>query len=141
MSVEKVARESGVVWRVRWRQNGRNRAKTFSTHKDARSFDGDVHRRKRLDDLAALDAGKETLAEFAREWWELHAETLARSTQEVYAIVLDRYIVPRLGSLRLREIRPQVVERFKRDLATAGVGAASARKTLTVLQGILQRAV
>jgi integrase len=141
MSIEKVARESGVVWRVRWRQNGRNRAKTFSTHKDARSFDGDVHRRKRLDDLAALDAGKETLAEFAREWWELHAETLARSTQEVYATVLDRYIVPRLGSLRLREIRPQIVERFKRDLATAGVGAASARKTLTVLQGILQRAV
>jgi integrase len=110
-------------------------------YKDARSFDGDVHRRKRLDDLAALDAGKETLAEFAVEWWELHAETLARSTKEVYATVLDRYIVPRLGSLRLRDIRPQVVERFKRDLGASGVGAASARKTLTVLQGILQRAV
>jgi hypothetical protein len=32
MSVEKVKRSSGeVVWRVRWRQYGRNRARTFST--------------------------------------------------------------------------------------------------------------
>jgi len=78
MSVEKVARESGVAWRARWRQDGRNRAKTFSTYKDARTFDGDVHRRRRLDDLAALDAGKETLAEFADEWWDLHASRLRR---------------------------------------------------------------
>ena len=104
MSVEKVARESGVVWRVRWRQDGRNRAKTFSTYKDARTFDGDVHRRKRLDDLAALDAGKETLAEFAGEWWELHAVTLAKATQEAYATILDVHILTRLGSLRLRAL-------------------------------------
>jgi hypothetical protein len=86
-----------------------------------------VRRRKRLDDLAALDAGKETLAEFAGEWWDLHAETLARSTKG-YATVLDRYIVPRLGSLRLRDIRPQVVERFKRDLATSRPLASGPRR-------------
>src|ERR671939_300120 len=32
MNVEKVTRVSGeVVWRVRWRQHGRNRARAFST--------------------------------------------------------------------------------------------------------------
>lgn len=40
MSVEKVTRTGGeVVWRVRWRQHGRNRARTFSTRRDARDFD------------------------------------------------------------------------------------------------------
>jgi hypothetical protein len=43
MSVEKVPRSGGeVVWRVRWRQHGRNRARTFSTRRDARDFDAEV---------------------------------------------------------------------------------------------------
>jgi integrase len=141
MSVERVERLTGVGWRVRWRQNGRNRAKTFDTHKDARSFDAEVHRLKRLDDLAALNAGKETLAEFAAEWWDLHAVTLATATQVAYASILDVHIIPRLGGHRLRDIRPKVVERFKRDLIRSGIGTATVRKTLTVLQGILRCAV
>ena len=39
--------------------------------------------------LAALDAGKETLTEFAGEWWELHAFTLAKATQESYATMAN----------------------------------------------------
>jgi integrase len=36
MSVEKVTRKTeGTVYRVRWRQNGQNRARTFSTRRDA----------------------------------------------------------------------------------------------------------
>jgi hypothetical protein len=36
---------------------------------------------KRADDLVQLDAGKETLAQFAAEWWEQYAVgNLARKT-------------------------------------------------------------
>ena len=64
MSVEKVTRSGGeVVWRVRWRQHGRNRARTFSTRRDARDFDAEVRRQRRAGSLATLDAGAETFGE------------------------------------------------------------------------------
>ena len=80
MSVERVERKDGsVVWRVRWRQGGRNRSKVLGRKRDADAFDAELVRRKRTGELAQLDAGKETLAEFGEEWWRLYAEpNLAR---------------------------------------------------------------
>ena len=63
--VEKVSRSNGdVVWRVRWRQHGRNRARTFGPRRDASDFDAEVRRQRRSGGLAELDAGTETLGEY-----------------------------------------------------------------------------
>jgi hypothetical protein len=72
MSVERVVRkDGGVVWRVRWRQAGRNRSKVLGRKRDAEAFDAEIIRRKRTGELARLDAGKEPLADFGEEWWRL----------------------------------------------------------------------
>lgn len=115
MSVERVACKDGsVVWRVRWRQGGRNRSKVLGRKRDAEAFDAELIRRKRTGELAQLDAGKEQLADFGEEWWRLYAEpNLARSTLQVYAVQWDAHILPRLGSLPLRELTPDVVNRFR----------------------------
>ena len=142
MSVERVERSDGsVVWRVRWRQGGRNRAKVLGRKRDAEAFDAEITRRKRTGELAQLDAGKEPLASFGEEWWRLYAEpNLARSTLQVYAVQWDAHILPRLGGVPLRELTPDVINRFRLELEADGVGAASIRKALTLLQGVLQRA-
>jgi hypothetical protein len=59
MSVERLRRNSGaVVWRVRWRDaRGRNRSRVIGRKRDAEAFDAEIKRRKRVGDLAALDAG------------------------------------------------------------------------------------
>ena len=102
MSVERVVRGDGsVVWRVRWRQAGQNRAKVLGRKRDAEAFDAELRRRKRLGELALLDAGKQPLREFGKEWWRLYAEpNLARATLELYAMLWDTHILPRLGSVR-----------------------------------------
>ena len=142
MSIERVNREGGVVWRVRWREAGQNRSRVLGRKRDAEAFDAEVRRRKRTGELATLDAGRQTLAELAEDWWRLYAAgNLAPATREVYAILWDAYVLPRLGGLRLRELSPEVVQRFRRDLEESGVGPASARKTMVLLQGVLQRAV
>jgi Phage integrase, N-terminal SAM-like domain len=52
-------------------------------------------------ELATMDAGKETLANFAEEWWRLYAvPNLAPKTLKVYADLWDRYVLPRLGGIR-----------------------------------------
>src|SRR5438105_12711673 len=101
MSVEKIRRNSGeIVWRVRWRQHGRNRARTFSTRRDAADFDADVRRQRRAGSLAALDAGTESLGQYVTgAWTTTHAVTLAPKTRLHYASLYDHHLRPFLGSV------------------------------------------
>lgn len=115
MSVEKVQRTGGeVVWRVRWRQHGRNRARTFTSRRDARDFDADVRRQRRAGSLAELDAGTETLGDYVIGIWATaHAATLAAKTRLHYASLYDHHLRPYLGSIALREITPEVIGRWQ----------------------------
>jgi hypothetical protein len=75
MSIERVERKDGsVVWCVRWRQARQNRSEVNGRKRDAEAFDAELRRKKRTGEIAALDAGKEKLAEFGEEWWKLYAE-------------------------------------------------------------------
>src|SRR5437870_12164782 len=59
------------VWRVRWHEaDGAERNRTFDRRADAVAFEAKVRLAKRAGDLPSLDAGRQTLAEFAEEWWE-----------------------------------------------------------------------
>lgn len=142
MSIERVERGDGaVVWRVRWRQAGRNRSKVLGRKRDAEAFDAEVRRRRRIGELALMDAGQETLAEFGEEWWRLYAEpNLAKTTLKVYASMWDVHVLPRLGALRLRELTPAVINRFRLELEADGVGRQTIGKSMALLQGVLQRA-
>ena len=143
MSIEKVTRKSGaVVWRVRWREADRNRARTFDRKADAARFETEVRRRQQTGDLPPVEGGRETLAGFAEKWWRTYAvPNLAPKTRRVYAELWDRHIGPRLGTVALRELTPELIASFRADLTAAGVGDPTVRKTLAFLQGVLQRAV
>lgn len=143
MSVEKRQLQSGsAAWRVRWREGGHNRVRQFDRKRDAQAFDADIRRRRRLGELDMLDASRETLAEFAREWWRVYAEpNLTRATLIGYAGLWDRYVLPRIGGFELRQLTPELLEAFQADLRAAGVGDPTIRKTLAVVQGVLTRAV
>jgi hypothetical protein len=99
---------TGAVWRVRWRDElGRQRSKVVGRKRDAEALDAEIVRRKRTGDLDLLRGGKETLADFAQEWWRLHVvPNLAIRTQRGYAGLWDRHVLPRLGSMRLQDITP-----------------------------------
>jgi integrase len=131
------------VWRVRWYDTtGAERSRTFDRAGDARAFEAKVRTLKRTDDLDELDAGKETLADFAAEWWEQYAVgNLARNTLKGYATSCNTHVLPRLGGYRLRDLSPQIIVAFRTELETEGVGTDAIRKALAMLQGILQRAV
>ena len=122
LSVEKVHRQRGAVWRVRWRDElGRERSKVLGTKRDAEAFDAEIRRRRRTGELATMDAGKETLADFAEEWWRLYAvPNLAPKTLKVYADLWDTHVLPRLGGYRLRRSDARGLARFRADLARGG---------------------
>jgi integrase len=143
MSVEKVHRASGSVWRVRWRdEQGRPHSRVVGRKADAVALDHELRRAKRLGTGALANHSRETLREFTLLWWARHAApNLARHTQEGYASALDVHIMPRLGDTRLQALTTEAVSDLRVDLAAAGVGEPAIRKVLTVLQSILERAV
>jgi len=142
LSIERISRKRGTGWRVRWRDGARNRARTFDRKADAVAFEAETRRRRLGGDLRALDAGRETLQEFAEEWWRLYAvPNLARTTLASYASLWDAHVLPRLGATPLRELDPLTLTSFRAELTSEGVGPASTRRVMVILQGVLERAV
>lgn len=142
MSVFKIQRKTKTVWRVHWREGGHDRTRHFNRKTDAVLYDAEVKRRKQLGDLHTLTANRQTLAQFAEEWFQLYAiPNLAEATQRSYACLWDAHALGRLGGFQLRELTPEVISRFRSQLEQAGVGPASIRRTLVLLQGMLERAV
>jgi integrase len=142
MSIERVNRKGGPVWRVRWRECGRERSRVVGRKRDAEAFEAEIRRRKRMGELGLFDSGRETLADFAEEWWRLYAlPNLSARTQRSYAGMWDRHVLPRIGAHRLCELRPEMIERFRADLRAAGVGDPTIYRVLSLLQGVMQRAV
>jgi Phage integrase, N-terminal SAM-like domain len=124
VSVERRVNESGeVVWRVRWREGNRNRAKVLGRKADAIAFDAEIRRRARTGELGFIDGGRERLDEFAAEWIRAYGKpNLAPRTVSYYASAWDLHISPRIGGLRLREVSVEACQRFAADLAAAGGG-------------------
>jgi integrase len=133
------------IYRVRWRPAGRGstfHSRVFDRREDAERFETEVRRRKQLGDLAHLERGKQTLDEFAREWWQRYAsKELARKTQNRYAELWDRHILKRLGGLQLRHLTPDVVAGFQDELRADGVGEPTIRKALALLQAVCREGV
>jgi hypothetical protein len=143
MSIERVERKSGFVWRVRWRDAaGRAHSKVVGHKRDAEAFEAEIVRRKRTGEIDLFGTGKQTLADFAEEWWRLYAvPNLAMRTRRSYAALWDRHVLGRLGSLRLHEITPVAIQQYRSELEAQGVGQPTIYRALALLQGVLQRAV
>ena len=131
-----------IRWRVRWKEGSRWPSRTFDRAADARLFDGDLRRRRRLGPaLASLDNGTETLDTYVTDVWApTYAVALAAKTRSLYTMLYDHHISPTLGDVPLRELTPESIGRWQADRLAAGGGPSSVRKALTLLGGILQRA-
>jgi integrase len=142
LSIEPLERKKGRVYRVRWRDhNNQPRSKTLSRKADAIAFDADIKRKKQMGELLIHEQGNVTLAAFGLEWWRLYAEpNLAERTRRSYSGLWDRHVLPYLGDVRLRDLRPSVIEGHLAQLRDAGVGAPTVHRVYVVLSSVLQRA-
>jgi integrase len=138
MSVEKVPRKNGFVWRVRWRDDQRNeRSRVLGSRRDADLFDADITRRKRMGELARMDAGKQLVTELAAQWWSAYAEpNLDVYTREINATIFDKHLLRRIGGMAIRDVTFPVVARMSADMQAQGAGPAVTRKAMSIGQSI-----
>jgi excisionase family DNA binding protein len=142
VSIHTLKRKRGNVYKVVWRDELlQQRSRTFSLKRDAEVWEARVKLSKRQGELAALDSGRQLLRDFASDWRALHGEShLAPKTLVLYDFLTDR-LLPHLGHVPLRQLTTERIQRALADLLAAGVPPATVRKALTLLQGMLERAV
>lgn len=143
MSVHPFTRPSGATgYRVRWRENGRNRARVFNDRDLAATFDVELRNLRQAGELDIVRrAHTVTLQQAADDWFDNHVlPNLAASTSSSYGKLLDDRIIKRFGHYRLRQVTPLEIEKWIVELRRDGVGDPTIRRTLAVLQGIFNRA-
>ena len=87
------------------------------------------------------------LADFCPKYLEIVEATISPTTMQFYKSQIDKYIIPSLGHLKLKEIKTAHVQGYVKELTSltnkdgAPISAATVRRYLTVLQSVLTQAV
>jgi integrase len=138
----------GATWayviRVPDQETGRSRPKWvsgFATEDAAKAARDEARvaaRRGEYVDRSAL-----TVREFLTEWLQAHEASVKRGTIVGYRADVERYIVPRIGGLRLQSLRPAMLSRLYRELAEHGGkdGAPLSASTVAHVHRTLRKAL
>ena len=123
-----------------WRENGKQRTRTFATEKDARHFAADVERAIKTRGYD-LRGNSQSLITWATRWITVYGVAWKASTMAQRADMLERHIAPRLGGYNLNEISRAVLQDFRRDMLRDGATAKTVNSVWRVLSACLGSAV
>jgi len=59
-----------------------------------------------------LTTSTPTVASWLKDWYATHREDWRPSTQRVYRIAVDQWLVPALGTVRLEALKPAIIQRW-----------------------------
>lgn len=120
---------------------GQRRTAYYDDERDARRA---VERMAvRAEDGHVVLGRASTIRSWARSWVDSGRAARRRrpSTVSAYAYRLDRYVLPRIGGIRLRELTALDVDDLAHDLAAAGLSHATIKGALVALAACLADAV
>lgn len=114
-SIHRSQRDGVVTWQARYREpGGRQRKKSFRRKVDAERFITSLEADKLRGSYIDPDAGKISLRAYAEQW--LAAQTFGESTYVATELRLRVHVLPTLGALELRAIKPLTVQRWVASL-------------------------
>jgi len=118
----------------RWWDGDVYRQATFTTKADQADFVTEVRRRRRLGLSLSFEPEEHDprLDEFIEDYWRLHAiPHLGHATRRTYEQEWVKWILPRLGSYRLRQLSARmIVRQLVEPMRRAGAGEQTVRTTL-----------
>ncbi len=136
MSIARIKRKKGFVYRVKVWRNGKLYSKNFNRSEDAKEF----HREVKLSG-SELDLGY-TFSQAAEEWIKNHAEVRkAPSSVRTDRQMLKDDLLPQMGALPIRDIAPEHVEAIIGTLLGKGASPSSVNRRLELLRAIFYYAM
>ena len=142
MSIDRRVTASGQVrYRVRVKAHGRVVAsRTFERRTDAREWERDQLTHLHQGDWVDPRRGRISLALMA-ESWLLTRGGVKRRTRETDELMWRLYIEPVFGTRRIATITTAEISEWAGALVAGGKSAATSRRALATLRGILSHAV
>jgi len=132
-------REHERRWQARYRDpDGRERSKTFTRKVDAQRWLDQVTADLVTGRYVDPKAGRVTLGDFAAEW--LETQTFDAPTRETMESRVRTHILPTIGPVELRHLKPSTVQAWVRSRQTE-VAPSYCRLLLSNLSTILSAAV
>jgi integrase len=137
VSVHKLTRGQRVRYSVRWREGRRQRSRSFDRRADAEAFDVEMRRRSQLGAFAPAEPSRELLRDWLRTWWTRDGVRWEPSTRSRRASVLDLWIVPYLGDVRLRDLGSARIRDWRAQIVERGCPPTQTNHALSILSAAL----
>ncbi len=90
-----------------------------------------------VDSGLTIEGARTTLAEYLGKWLEIAKPSLRPNTSIQYTWIVRQYITPEIGSIRLKDLRPDHIQALLSDNLEAGVGV----RTIQLIHAVLHRAL
>jgi len=91
-----------------------------------------------------VSPNKVTLGEYLTTWiTEVHASQLKKTALARYTVVIDNYLIPELGAIKLQDLRPSHVQGFYTQLLTTprATGKPLSPRTVSLIGTVLKTAI
>jgi integrase len=123
----------GNRWCAQVRVNGRRLTKYGATQGEVREWLKET--------IAQVDNGiavtPDTLGEFLPSWLETVKSSIRLNTYKTYKAQTTHHLIPELGEIKLRDLRPDHIQRFYTTELETGIS----RSTLRLCHSVLHRAL
>ena len=125
-------------WCAQLSLEGQRLSKAFNTQKEG--LDWIRKTRGHIDDGMNYASTKITLGDFLKDWLIDTKATLQRSTWVKNEQTCRSHIIPNLGHVKIRDLRPEQIQDLYRTLLDQEIGTYTVIKVHTVLHSALQQA-
>jgi len=146
--------EQGIEWyltpagekryRVRWREDGRQRSRTFSRltgEAGARGFRASVSQAQQSRTPVEENRSGTSLAVFVADVWAPRAKRrLAPKSWETTSRIYNKHVLRRLGDRPMAAIDVEVLVEWQDALEAAGVGSPTIVKAIGILSSVFREA-
>lgn len=121
-------------WRVQWSERGHRRTRRFATKREAEGFVGELARGH------APVGASVTVAAWMAVWLRTHGPAWQAKTLDDRSAYGDRFILPALGGVRLRELTRRDIREWRTDLLRVTT-TKQANRAVAVLSAALSAAM
>lgn len=142
MSVHQTTRNGQRRYVVKWRENGRQRSKSFDRRGDADEYDAKIRLLRAQGDLAhELSRRRATVSQFVAQWIDVRSPEVEESTATDYVRHFDQRVLPRLGNRRVTSLTPGDINAWIACMRANGDNDPTILKACTALQSALALAI
>jgi len=125
-------------WRAQVSLHGKRLSFTARSQQDCRNWIRKIQ--DQIDQGYTYDDERTTVGKFLEGWLATKKGELRLATYEQYNWVIQLYLLPHLGKIRLKELSSGIIQDFYDQLVKSGKGVRSIRVAHAVLHGCLEQA-